>query len=389
LIGLRRVSQSFNTLIRHRRHFAAQSRIGRRVLFFAERIRNRVVEEHYFYSAEIQKSGALGPATKLPPIPFESVVHNFQPRNGLLHLRSVDGKLNIYCADTGELSTVPDDPTPPLAFSGEPFRQKSYYFGFDPLSNEHKVLLVQTMDFSKSDFWIFTLGSGSWRRIHPLPPHRVHPLPPHRTFRFLHSDYAEEVFANGAIHWMVDDYDSYNIGAPEIYIFSFDMVEEQFRMIPHPDVSFPGKLTELGGRLALIDDFRWRVDVEYDKLHLWILLEVCNNHKWVKETIHLPYAWMIHNEILAINHDTGEMLLQPAKQLLPAKRRVGNLTIMPKRERLLYYNTKTGIFRWTELSGFPHWCGQGKILEKEMEECYFFAVDCAFTDEREKETSFK
>ena len=47
------------------------------------------------------------------------------------------------------------------------------------------------------------------------------------------------------------------------------------------------------------------------------------------------------------------------------------------------------FFRWTELNGFPHWCHKGKILEKGMEECCFFAADYAFTDEREKETSFK
>ncbi|KAE8023003.1 hypothetical protein FH972_008760 [Carpinus fangiana] len=361
LIGLRRVSQSFNTLIRHRRHFAAQSRIGRRVLFFAERIKNRVVEEHYFYSAEIQKSGAQA-------LPLSSP-QSLSKASGTIS--SPATACSTFAAWTINYTSIVPIPESSLRF---------------PM-----ILLLRSLFpvnlFAKRVTTLGLIRCPTSTRSSLFKPwtsqNRISGFS-----RWAADRGTEEVFANGAIHWMVHDYDSYNIGDPEIYIFSFDMVEEQFRMIPHPDVSFPGKLTELGGRLALIDDFRWRVDVEYDKLHLWIL-EVCNNHKWVKETIHLPYAWMIHNEILAFNHDTGEMLLQPAKQLLPAKRRVGNLTIMPKRERLLYYNTKTGIFRWTELSGFPHWCRQGKILEKEMEECYFFAVDCAFTDEREKETSFK
>jgi F-box interacting protein len=324
---LRRValSQSFKTLKRHR-HLTTESCTGR-VLFLAEREEEGVeceVQEQHFYSAKIQKA-ILGPAIKLPPIPFKSLNHS-EVRNGLLCHRE-DSQFYIYSADTGEVSTLPDVPTPEFPYEPESL---DHYFGFDPLSNEPKVLLCQGVLAEcgpmEERFWIFTRGSGSWNRIHPSPPHPLE--------SFSEKD---PVFANGTVHWIYDNredhFDAYSY--PRKYILAFDMVKEKFRKIkvPHPDYSNE-ELTTFGGRLALMEV------CEHDEMRFWILE---NNDKWVKETIHFPFGWREYRDIVAFDNNTGEMLLESSSS-----------------DSFFFYNTKTGIFRTAELTGFPQWCQSGR-----------------------------
>jgi hypothetical protein len=156
----------------------------------------------YFYSAKIQKDGALGPATMLPPIPSKELLgfdlswsKSSEVLGGKIFLRS-DGQIHIYSPDTGEYSTLPH--VPPLAFPVKfPIRDyKNYYFGFDTLSNEQKVLVVQSVWLSRTllnrFFWVFTRGSGSWSQMQPFPKFDF-PL-----------DFRKVVFANGAIHCICD-----------------------------------------------------------------------------------------------------------------------------------------------------------------------------------------
>jgi F-box interacting protein len=306
---------------------------------------NGVSKEHHFYSAKIQKGDTdtdtflLGPAIKLPPIPFKSLTQMdlSQVRNGFLCHRE-DSQFYIFSADTGEVSTLPEVPTPEFPCDRHRLEFENrleHYFGLDPLSNEPKVLLFQSVPAQggpkKERFWIFTRGSGSWNRIHPSPPcgswNRVHPSPPfYDTFR-------SSAFANGTIHWICGKKDNYSY--PRQSILAFDLVEEKFREIPHPDDSFSGTLTTFGGRLALMEEY----DGFEDELPCWILED---NGKWIKETIHFPFDWGENKEILAFDINTGEMLLSP--QLLGEK------------QCLFYYNTKTRIFRTADLTGFPQWC---------------------------------
>jgi F-box interacting protein len=285
------------------------------------------VQEQHFYTAKTQKA-ILGPAIKLPPIPFKSLIHS-EVRNGLLFHRE-DSQFYIFSADTGEVSTLPDVPTPEFPYEpykfGDSFR---HYLGFDPLSNEPKVLLCQRVLAQegppKKRFWIFTRGSGSWNRIHPSP------LQPRECFKFFKKD---PVFANGTFHWIYDNnedhFDAYSY--PKKYILAFDMVEEKFRKIeiPHPDYS-SGELTTFGGRMALMEAYELR---ENDKMRFWILE---NNDKWVKKTIHFPFGWSKYMHIVAFDTNAGEMLLKSSYSFF-------------------FYNTKTGIFRTAELTGFPQWC---------------------------------
>jgi hypothetical protein len=234
------------------------------------------------------------------------------------------------------------------------------------LSNEHKVLLVQTLPDSQNPlkrlFWVFTRSSGSWSQIHPFPPEQV--------FGFPKNEQGDVVFANGAIHCIYDP----ESGPSDKYILAFDMLEGQLRKIPYPDDSFPGELTQFGGHLALIENSSFfpfgsqkgLPGVEYDKLQLWVLKDY-KNLKWVKETIHLPFGWMKYNLLLAFDYNTGEMFLKPELNQCFT-------------EYFIYYNTKTGTIRHLEATGFPPWC-------KDDVHAYVPIIEVNFDDE-ERQKSF-
>jgi hypothetical protein len=158
----------------------------------------------------------------------------------------------------------------------------------------------------------------------------------------------------------------------------------QLRKIRHPDDSFPGKLTQFGGRLALIEDFpspkssfsfgsqKGPDEVEYDKLRIWIL-DGYKNPKWIKETIHLPFDWMRSNHLIAFDYNAGEMML---KSQGVAGHSLDSLYF-------IYYNTKTGTFRREEVTGFPN------LIEDDEEDCIYFRVEeVNFDDEMERQKSF-
>ncbi|KAE8023621.1 hypothetical protein FH972_009296 [Carpinus fangiana] len=274
--ALRRVSQSFkfNTLICRRFLSHRQSRTGR-ILFVVSS-----PEKEHLYSSEIQKGGTLGPATRLHPIPFESICYDldsFQVCNGLICLR-VGGKVHIFSPYTGEVSTLPDDPC--IHF------YSVFYFGFHPLSNEYKVLVIGR--YEQPGYWIFSSSSLSWRRIHPLTPERFDI----ETFCTFFS-YRQHIFLNGSIHSIYEaspDPDYIYTGRPpvlhEIYVSAFDIADEKFRKIPYPDFSsssyFPNlKLTEFGGCLVLIKDYFYCPGEfrKYDVFECWIL-EDYKNHRF-------------------------------------------------------------------------------------------------------------
>ena len=344
LLGLRRVSQSFNTLIRCRslahHHFNTQS-CSRRVLFLAERFGPQLPSEQCFYSANIFKDGTLGPATRLPPtpIPFRShiSVESSWSTTAVLNDKislHVGSHIHIYSPNTGEDSTFPDYPQHEFEIGFyNCFCGHFSYFGVDPLSNEHKVLFLQ-MVINKTYLWVFTPASGSWRRIEP----RV-PGPGPYKFDFPGEDEKEKVvFANGAIHLFICHAFDRRTFLPVKFILVFDMKEEKFRKIslPYDSDSFSGKLIQTCGRLAFIEDVcgkRCGGSLDHE-LKFWIL----EDYKWVYKPIHFPFSCcFVYTNLLAFNYITGKMLLQFRDTTL-----------------FLYCNTKTGTFREVQVSGFPH-----------------------------------
>ncbi|KAI3964272.1 hypothetical protein MKW92_000398 [Papaver armeniacum] len=142
---------------------------------------------------------------------------------------------------------------------------------------------------------ILTLGSGTWRRIHEVPPY------------FL-TDNLPCVPVNGSIYWCTEMFTSPHIwrGRPAC-IVAFDVGIEKFRVIQipdfirdqplDPDIFFNHfvRLVELDGRVGIIR----RISAFIAKL--WIFDDHCpGNEKiskttsgeiWIEETITLPFPW--------------------------------------------------------------------------------------------------
>ncbi|KAI3967085.1 hypothetical protein MKW92_050253, partial [Papaver armeniacum] len=204
----------------------------------------------------------------------------------------------------------------------------SYKFGFDPITREHKVLcmwyitvgevgngLVEDMDDVIDVCEIFTLGNGSWRRIHEVPPYLRDSLPC--------------AYVNGSFYWCTDMFIGRENWSKPSCLVAFDFGTEKFReiQIPEfirdqpldPDTSFNGciRLVELDGRLGILR----RISASISKL--WIFddqrygNEKVNTTKsasceiWIDETITLPFPW---TKTLSLNVfpvvGTHQMILQ-------------------------------------------------------------------------------
>ncbi|KAI3879080.1 hypothetical protein MKW92_045972 [Papaver armeniacum] len=204
----------------------------------------------------------------------------------------------------------------------------SYKFGFDPTTREHKVLcmwyiivgevdncLEEAMDGVIEVSEILTLGDGSWRRIHEVPPYLCDSLPC--------------AYVNGSIYWCTDMFIKQENWSNLSCIIAFDFGTEKFRdiQIPEfiqdqpldPDEGFNHhiRLVELDGRLGIIR----RISAFICKL--WIFddqrygNEKVNKTKsagaeiWIEETITLPFPW---TRTLSLNvypvDGTHQMILQ-------------------------------------------------------------------------------
>ncbi|KAI3894457.1 hypothetical protein MKW92_046229 [Papaver armeniacum] len=185
----------------------------------------------------------------------------------------------------------------------------SYKFGFDPATKEHKVLCMWYITPGEADSSIeedcddyievceiLTLGSGSWRRIHEVPP-------------FFLDDCLPNVYVNGSIYWCSRMFTNPQIGhGYPSCIVAFDVGSEKFRVIQipgfirdqplDPDTFFDHfvRLVELDGRVGIIR----RISAFTSKL--WIFNDHHHHGKekvnktesgeyWIEETITLPFPW--------------------------------------------------------------------------------------------------
>ncbi|KAI3877115.1 hypothetical protein MKX03_027641 [Papaver bracteatum] len=175
----------------------------------------------------------------------------------------------------------------------------TYGFGFDPLTNNYKVLCVWEISgrsvFNREITRICEVltvgGENQWRKIDEVPPVRLYGPP-------------DGVYANGSIYWRNAGASFCTPPADEL-IVAFDVGTEKFRVIRIPDfvVGFSETLkkygglraekfsiTQIDGHMALID----RVDQHIVKL--WISDDDCYNEQkkttnWTDETISLPCSF--------------------------------------------------------------------------------------------------
>ncbi|KAK7850002.1 f-box/lrr-repeat protein [Quercus suber] len=225
------------------------------------------------------------------------------------------------------------------------------HFGFDPLTNTHKVLRVEwTVAIPESNprvsqmvCTVFTLGCrsiGSWRRA------KINPELPFHSTKCMSS--GKSVCINGAIHWVTQ------FGN---YIVAFDLKDENFRLIPLPHKykaeNFKPLHFEFNRLIEL--DYKYSGDRFRDDeyiCHFWILKDY-HNHVWVEEKISVPFDFRAnfygkHIPIGTIH--MGEILLEPFSWFVLFK---DYLTC------LLFYDMEGQGFKKVDVTGLPKWVYDG------------------------------
>ncbi|KAL4555053.1 hypothetical protein LXL04_037664 [Taraxacum kok-saghyz] len=169
-------------------------------------------------------------------------------------------------------------------------------FGFDPLSDDYKIVGVSYPDDRS---FVFALKMGTWCEI-SSPKSHISSIP-------------EPFLFDGVLHWYVFE----NISSQEI--LTFDLSTHVFGMIPLPEPIcdwFITNITTIEGSLALISYHR-----ESDDTWIWV---------WKDD------SWSVVFKL-----GTGQLLIDGALQLQPQPNNNGDLLLSTYDKGLRIYNSKT------------------------------------------------
>ncbi|KAH6765205.1 hypothetical protein C2S51_016454 [Perilla frutescens var. frutescens] len=216
----------------------------------------------------------------------------------------------------------------PLEISSVP---ESYGFGVSRISGQYKVVgtffkreidTPQRAEVSRSECQVYSVGTGSWRRI--------------ASAGLLNYEYAYDAgaFLNGNLHWLVHARDLN--GYPEL-ISCFDLETELFSTSSPPPCDDPRgfrKLSVLGGCLCLCDNMGCEFLSEYE-IAIWLMKEYGDEKSWTKEFV---IRKMFHADFLGF--------LCPIKVFED-----GDILMEVEMQRLLYYSNKTKSIREVNVSG--------------------------------------
>ncbi|CAK9157347.1 unnamed protein product [Ilex paraguariensis] len=228
----------------------------------------------------------------------------------------------------------------------------SYHFGFDPCSQEFKVLNIQ-IPFSDSlgtndelSFWIFTLGGNSWRRIHPaLPSDFGH------NEVCLFGQLGNCVCLNGALHWIW----TYKTTKS---ILVFNLRDENFCLIRIPNIrmSLGGKnfvLLQVDGHLVVLcykSNF-----LNYETKDAAVLdpavwtLEDYQDEVWIKDTLSCPYKTWWQRQYATIPA-AGKILLIGSPLAVAGPLRNHHLKVLcydPKQRSILGFQLPK-LYEWRD-----------------------------------------
>ncbi|XP_044503936.1 F-box protein At3g07870-like [Mangifera indica] len=144
-------------------------------------------------------------------------------------------------------------------------------FGFHPITKEYKVLKITYHSTHRpilysgdqicgmeSQVQIFTLGSLAWRSLGEIP--------------YLLSETSPQVLVSGRLHWHA---------WPDSSIISFDLADEQFRVVPKPGCGGLDRCTfslvALGGCLCAA------VSHNYCPSEIWVMRDYDVKESWTMD----------------------------------------------------------------------------------------------------------
>ncbi|KAF8007598.1 hypothetical protein BT93_K1563 [Corymbia citriodora subsp. variegata] len=167
-----------------------------------------------------------------------------------------------------------------------------YGFGFDSSIKTYKMVQINAIDYhGETRTWtmkarVYDFEKRSWRTCKAPPPFHTHR--PDYNLPFAFGPCPIFVCASGAVNWILDRFSSSGFDGREI--LSFDLTEEEFSLIPIPNVSLRwGYAMEmpmhgLEGSLALVD---YPNDGHID---VWVLEDRARREWTRKYRIRTPWA---------------------------------------------------------------------------------------------------
>ncbi|KAG8378373.1 hypothetical protein BUALT_Bualt08G0130800 [Buddleja alternifolia] len=198
-------------------------------------------------------------------------------------------------------------------------RAVTYGFGFSKMSGEYKVVRIyqervrdpsdhSLMSILKSECWVYTLGTRSWRSI-----------PPGYTFDY--DSHSNGVFLSGNLHWLVGDL----LKGPYL-ISCFNLETELFHRLSTP-TTLPETRTFLGGIVVLGDCLCICDNTSDDEIVIWVRKEYGVKKSWKKE--------IVITRILDLDGEFDE-IYHPLK-VCPD----GDILMWGEDDHLSYYSNKT------------------------------------------------
>ncbi|KAL4554004.1 hypothetical protein LXL04_039879 [Taraxacum kok-saghyz] len=207
-----------------------------------------------------------------------------------------ENRLSLWNPSIRREVSVPELPRKPNPDT----RKMMYGFGFDPISDDYKIVLIS---YNEDRAFLFALKRGTWCEI-------TFPKPEINTRMWL------AFLFDGVLHWEVFRHDTGEILTGEI--LTFDLSTHVFGMIPLPAHRdwITTNITTIQGSLALIS-YRRKVD-----------------DTWIR-------VWKDDSWSVVFKLGTGQLPINGALQLQPQLNNNCDLRIYTYGEGIQVYNSKT------------------------------------------------
>ena len=216
----------------------------------------------------------------------------------------------------------------------KPRRFTFYGFGHAPISDDYKVVrMVQFVGdngFFSAEVKVYSLKSNSWRGIKDIPNY-IRYLFQLGYLLFYRRGYA--TLAGGALHWVVPaGFGWYCM------IVAFDLVAEEFRIVPQPDHVDGGFVMDLGvleGQLLMICNYG------NDFVDVWVMKEYGLKESWTK---------LFKVSQSSLNRDFGQVMpLAYSKSCDKDK-----VLLELDKEKLLWYDLRRRRAKTVRIEGAPN-----------------------------------
>ncbi|XP_075637755.1 F-box protein CPR1-like [Castanea sativa] len=194
-------------------------------------------------------------------------------------------------------------PIPRATFDSRDLSFASFGFGFDPKSNDYKVVRILSLLRCPSELGkfrpavdVYSLSTGEWRMLSASAS-----LPPTCGIRLRETP----AFANGALHWIAfrKDYNE--------FVLVFDLGDEVFRQILLPEL--PGtmmwtRVSVYGNSIAGFQRGSWS-----GPINIWVMKEYGVASSWTKFSYQCPSLGPLRPHPVGFRRN-GEVVLEDVSE---------------------------------------------------------------------------